>query len=48
MRAVPNATDLPVLLPPAAPLTARPDGDVLAGFTARIFTPKVLPASPWR
>jgi polar amino acid transport system permease protein len=42
MRALPNTTDLPVLLPPPPPLIARPDGDVLAGFTARVFTPKVL------
>lgn len=42
MRPIPNATDLPVLLAPQPALTARPEGDVQAGFTARIFTPNVL------
>jgi polar amino acid transport system permease protein len=42
MKAIPNTTDLPVLFPPATALTARPYGDVLAGFSARLFSPTVM------
>jgi polar amino acid transport system permease protein len=42
LKAVPNATDLPVLLPPAQALIERRDSDMLAGFSARVFNPKVL------
>ena len=37
MRTIPNATDLPVLLPAALPTQSRDE----IGFTARMFTPKV-------
>ena len=42
MRAIPDQTDLPVLLPTAPPLKVLMAGDVPAGFTAHVFTPRVL------
>jgi polar amino acid transport system permease protein len=42
MKTLANTTDLPVLLPPAPALTARPDSQTPSGFAARVFTPQVL------
>ena len=41
MKALPNSTDLPVLLPPETVLSARRDNEVAGGFAARVLTPKV-------
>jgi polar amino acid transport system permease protein len=41
VRALPNSTDLPVLLPPEAVLSARRENELAGGFAARVFTPKV-------
>jgi polar amino acid transport system permease protein len=41
MRVLPNSTDLPVLLPPDAALSARRDNEVAGGFAASVLTPKV-------
>src|SRR5687768_3983499 len=41
MKALPNRTDLPVLLPPEAALSVRRENEVAGGYAARVLTPKV-------